>query len=223
MLWNQLYGAWPDLVPVLDYDSKVWVHIADNGATMTYVRPGEVLSDYAASQLLEAQLASSDIAYLTADRREVLFPAWSIVHARGLRYVLNPCEPLLNLITDADERIALRQVVQGASVLVMNQHEEKHLLTVLGASRWSDVLDTAHTVEVIVTSGVSGGRQSQENGIDWVPFRVLSPLAGAISVGAGDTFSGAYVAARYALGEPAAESIDIATRATSSFIDALNR
>ncbi|GHA87233.1 MULTISPECIES: ribokinase [Streptomyces] len=129
------------------------------------------------------------------------------VLAPGTRLVLNPSPPA-PLPED---------VLTACDPLVLNEHEARYLLGILGETAgsapedWARALLTHGPRSVVVTLGGEGALVADSRG-DGAPVRVPSPKVDAVdTTGAGDAFTAA-LAWRLGLGDELAEAAAFAVR-----------
>lgn len=182
------------LLPTLDQDSRTWLMIDDAQQVVTCVAVGRRTS--ALSEVHRAIIAdvidAADVVYLSTEDNEVLDV--SITHLRATDTLLatNLCMPLINMLHSAARVSAL---LQRTKILLLNERESAIALKMLGVPTWGDLRGTRLS-EIVITGGSAGGSYAQYPFASWQTYSAVPvELVGCVA-GAGDTFNGAYLAAR---------------------------
>jgi len=209
---SQLDGLLPQALDrryrlqLLDRDSRTWITISHAQKVITFVFRQELAEEHrkVAAEALAGLLDEVDGLYVTVEDPIVLRAVRELARARGVPIALNASIPLLELLLPND-RDLLVDLVRDSELIFCNHREWPRFLDGLGNGDLSALpLDRGR--EVVVTEGEAGGRFSDGDLSHWTRFEAVRPQSVRCVVGAGDTFNGAYLVARWASGLSAAES-----------------
>ncbi len=193
-----------NLLPVLDQDNRTWITIAEGHRMITMVKLGKVVDKAGAIAQVGDFARSVDLLYITAEDPALIEVAFGVAAERRVPIALNPSLPMLKLLAGAAPDL-LSKMVDSAVVVLCNDWEAPLLLKALGVGDWAELGGHA---EVIVTSGGAGGRYASPPYSSWRTFEAKPVERVRCVVGAGDTFAGAYLKARFVDGEGISASCD---------------
>ena len=157
-----------------------------------------------------------DVLYITTERISLIEAALRETEGRDIFLVVNLNELLLNIL--AFDPVLLRRTAARANVLLMNDAESTKALKMLGRGSWSRAWATS-LAELVITAGTSGGRVSTAPFAVWHPYSALPTERPACPVGAGDTFNGTYLVARFLEGRSVQDSCLRAAEAASRKVE----
>lgn len=184
------------LIPVLDADSRTWITISGGEEVATFVARGLLAEDGLGRALdaINEFVGELDLLYATIEHPAVLRAALSAASYRDLPLALNPSLPLLNLLREEDPAL-LADLFAYSSYVLCNEREAIRALEDLGAEGWVGVY-APKLREVVITAGGAGGNLGLPPFDHWEHFAATPAAHPLCVVGAGDTFNGAYLAAR---------------------------
>jgi sugar/nucleoside kinase (ribokinase family) len=187
-------------------DSRTWITISQAQKVITFVAREEVPPEQEETALAAvARLVDEvDGLYLTVEDPRILRAALEGARARGLPVALNASIPLLELLLPG-HRDLLVDLVATSDVVLCNHREGPRFLAALKVDEWSAAPGPARR-EVVVTEGEAGGRFREGDLGDWTSFEAVAPESIRCVVGAGDTFNGGYLVARWGGGATVAQS-----------------
>jgi sugar/nucleoside kinase (ribokinase family) len=183
--------------PWLNKTSRVWLTISNEQKVHTIVEVGRLDRSWHEDmhQSVEGFLQSVDVLYLSCEDPTVIRCVLHAANLRSIPLIANLSLALLITLADGGEDI-LRTIVQTAHSLLMNESESRALLDLLQCETWFGMSDSGPQ-EVIITRGSSGGIMATRTNQDWVAFESEPVLHAQCAVGAGDTFNGAFIKARF--------------------------
>ncbi len=184
------------LIPALAEDNRTWITISEAQRVVTFVSHGRLLDDRASAAVerLDALLDEIDALYVTVEHPTLLQAAVSEATSRRLPVILNPSVPMIDRLHKED-RDLFSELVMGSSTIVCNDWEAPRALRLLGVKTWEEIGES-RLEEVVITSGAAGGRFSERPFERWERFEATPVQQLECVVGAGDTFTGAYLASR---------------------------
>ena len=191
---------------LLDRDSRTWITVSQAQKVITFVARQELPEEReeAASAALPGLLEEVDALYLTVEDPIILKVALTLARSRRVPIALNASIPLLELLLPRSREL-LVDLVAGSDLIFCNHREGPRFLEALGIEEWSS-LPASGQRELVVTEGEAGGKFSEGTLERWCRFEPVPPSDVRCVVGAGDTFNGAYMVARWGEGASAAES-----------------
>jgi sugar/nucleoside kinase (ribokinase family) len=135
---------------------------------------------------------------VTAEDRDVLNAAAGLLKHSPLPIITNACIPLMQIL--ADKQDTLTTLLENTAALLVNESEWTTLLQLPqiadGALQRLPLLQ-----EVVVTEGELGGRFAQRPFHEWNRY-AGERVTALCTLGAGDTFNGAYIAERWIRAAP---------------------
>jgi len=191
---------------LLPNDSRTWISVSHAQKVVTFVSRADLppRQERVALEAVTTMVEEVDVLYLTVEDPKILAAALKAARASDIPVALNASVPLLGLLHSA-HRPLLADLIARSSLIFCNHMEDRRVLRALGINRWSDAPEPDKR-EVVVTEGPAGGRVSTAASDDWIRFESSPAESVRCVVGAGDTFNGAYITARWAIGSPPAES-----------------
>ena len=211
MLPTRLGRAW--LVPALDLDTQIWLSVSATHEVATWVsfgnspRPEQELAEIGAEYA-----RSSDALYLSVEETPLLRGALLAARSDATPLAVNLSRPLIDRLAH-DDLALLASLVDSATILLCSADESARALSALSAGDWRDV--ARQDAEIVVTRGSDGGEFLPAGSQSWERYEAVAPAAVRSVVGAGDTFNGAFLAARWGWGQSLPESCDIAAAAAA--------
>jgi sugar/nucleoside kinase (ribokinase family) len=196
MLPRSVGRGW--LLRALEEDSRIWLSVSSTQHVVAWIALGHRrMDDTALVAAAEAYAASVDALYLAFDARQLLRAALSAAKRQAKPIAANISRPLIEALA-CEDRDLLRELVASAKLLLCNEDECARALRELGASGWNEVVGSS--TEVVVTEGEAGGTFSVTPFDSWGRYEAVRPSRVRSVVGAGDTFNGAFLAARWGRG-----------------------
>ncbi len=211
MLASRLGRAW--LVPALDLDTRIWLSVADAHDVATWVSFGS--SSRTEQELAEigAEYARrSDALYLSIEETPLLHGALLAARSDATPLAVNLSRPLIDRLV-RDDLSLFTSLIDSAAILLCSADESARILSSLSVSDWRDV--ARQDAEVVVTCGSDGGEFLPAGSRHWGHYEAVAPAAVRSVVGAGDTFNGALLAARWGRGHSLSESCVVAAAAAA--------
>lgn len=173
------------------------------------------------AQLVSKVVQRSTRLYVTYEEPQVLRQISSSMKSGSLKIpdqiAFNPAAPLLARLPHEAPGV-LEWLLGRASVLLMNAGEEKLLFEVLQVASWHEI-PAAAGAEVVVTLGPGGARFRAAGAPEWRKVQRTAAVASICPVGAGDAFSGAYLAARWELAKGPLEACEIAVAVAGAQVE----
>lgn len=184
------------LLPLLESDSRTWITISEAHKVVTFVShaPLDGAAEEAAIGSVQEFISQVNALYVTIEHPPLVRAALRASSASGIKLALNPSVPLLDLFGREDPRL-LGDLVANCTFILCNDWEAPQFLRALGVKQWSD-LEAPLLEEVVVTAGAAGGQFAVAPFESWERFDATPVERLRCVVGAGDTFNGAYLAAR---------------------------
>jgi sugar/nucleoside kinase (ribokinase family) len=184
------------LIPALADDNRTWITISEAQRVVTFVSHGRLLNgrERAAVEQVDAFLDEIDALYVTVEHPALLRDAIRKATMRQLPVILNPSVPMVERLRREDPAL-FSELVAQSSTIVCNDWEAPMALRLLGAKAWEEVGES-RLEEVVITSGAAGGRFGRRPFERWERFEATPVEQLECVVGAGDTFTGAYLANR---------------------------
>jgi sugar/nucleoside kinase (ribokinase family) len=189
---------------MLDRDSHTWISVSAGSKMITFVALGAPTHLEEATARVADFVAEVDFLYVTAEHPTLLRAAHEAAARHNIPIGLNPTLPMLELVGDADPDL-LAALVSRSSVVLCNDWEASRFLDSLGVEDWRD-LEEFLPGEAVVTAGSAGGSYAEPPFDSWSRFDATAVERVRCVVGAGDTFNGAYLTARFVKGLSVAES-----------------
>jgi sugar/nucleoside kinase (ribokinase family) len=192
-------------LPLLDADSRTWITVSEAQEVVTFVSRGRLEGDArGAAAAVHDFVAEVDALYLTLEHPTILRAALDEASRRRIPIALNTTLPLINTLLEEDDDL-LVQLVASSEVILCNEIEEPLLLQALNVGTWRQV-QAPPLREVVITTGAAGGRFGPAPFDQWDHFPATPVKEPLCVVGAGDTFNGAYLVARWVGGASPSES-----------------
>ncbi len=210
------------LTPALERDSQIWASVADVEHVVTWVAPGPLshgVGDLAARG--EGFVLGADALYLTMEELPLIEAALGKASDRGIPVAVDLTTPLLDQLRRKRRPDLLRKLVDAADVIFCNSGESARALQALGAKAWSD-LRPRRLQEVVVTAAAEGGSYSRRPFTVWRGYEAVPANPARCAVGAGDTFNGGFLAARWLRGRSLDESCEAAAALASLTVSRLS-
>jgi sugar/nucleoside kinase (ribokinase family) len=179
---------------MLDRDSRTWISISGGDKMITFVALGSMSTLDGLAARVDQFVAGVDLLYVTAEHPALLRAVYERAASHDVQIALNPSLPMLDLLADTDPEL-LPALISRSSTILCNDWEAPKLLAAVGADRWSE-LGLPASAEAVVTSGAAGGSYAETPFELWSRFEA-TPAEVRCVVGAGDTFNGAYLTARF--------------------------
>jgi sugar/nucleoside kinase (ribokinase family) len=184
------------LLPALTEDNRTWITISEAQRVVTFVSHGHLSksTEAVAVDPVGAFMDEIDALYITVEHPRLLRVALRDATSRGLPMILNPSTPLIDRLA-AEDPTLFSELVTKSSTIVCNDWEAPRALRILGVRSWEEIRE-ASLEEIVITSGAAGGRFSERPFVRWERFEATPAGRLECVVGAGDTFTGAYLASR---------------------------
>jgi len=194
------------VLPVQASDDRIWLIVsgAHEVATLVAVEAFRSRDTPAHASAAEAFVNEIDVVYISVDNPHVVRTVSQLACARDLPIVTNLSLPLLQL-AQREAGDLLPQLIEQSNVVLCNERESQLTLEMLQVRDWHE-LKSSQLREVIVTKGSEGGRWSERPFTGWTRYPAVRRGPTRCVVGAGDTFNGAYIAARFGSGAETAWS-----------------
>lgn len=215
---NILASMWPEGMSqdtcdaAQDAAHEAWIVVRDARGLHTFISLASVSKR---SPKLDPFLAAIDYLYISYEDVSILKRLLADLGRPGCRpsvLALNATAPLILELTEKWPE-GLLKLLEHATVVLLNEGEERLLFEALGANSWNQVVGPDDR-EVVVTQGAAGGRWLAPGSGDWRRFNANVVAMPVCLVGAGDTFNGAYLVARWLdakdIGESCAEAATLA-------------
>jgi sugar/nucleoside kinase (ribokinase family) len=200
------------LLEVLKANNRTWIPISSDRRTSLFVYSSPLRQDARSRVLnsLPAFLDGIDVLYLSTEYMFVIREAARIALERELPVVMN-----LNSALMSDAECSGKDVrdllVPSSSTLILNEHESDQAMSRLDLRTWSAV-SSPRLQEVVITKGASGGVVASKPFEEWNTYQAQSQGVPICPVGAGDTFNGGYIKARFVEGKSPLNSCTDAAR-----------
>ena len=168
--------------------------IAEDGAggQTTLIDQGPMRDD-APVRLAAGLFGRAPWYHLTTGAPEYLFRAKSLARRHGARVAVDPAQE----VHYRWDRPGLVRLLDGSEALFGNEHEVDRVAEILGAGRWTELVDRVPLV--VRTRGAAGAEAVSRSGRVAVPAPRLGRLRQV--TGAGDAFRGGFYAGFFA-GQP---------------------
>jgi sugar/nucleoside kinase (ribokinase family) len=208
-----------ELQQCLDHDHEIWTVLGGERHRVMYSWFGK-----ASPYRLDAALARLDnvhiqsaVVYIAAEHPAVVATALARARRERRTLVVNLSGALVKLILPDDASL-FTELARSADVLLLNEFESELALRLLGIRSWSELTDSA-VREIIVTNGSKGGRYAMRPFRDWAHYDAVPARHMASEIGAGDTFNGAFLVARYVRGETVGDACDFAAGIATACVE----
>ena len=193
------------LMPLRQRMVSTWIVIdAAHSVSHTYVDLGETgRSDRALTETaVRSFIEGVGVLYVTAETGGLLKHAARTLKLIARPAIVNLCTPLLQILSDYPG--TLLDLISSTSAVIANETEWRMFQRALDetSTSWRSFPGLK---DVIVTAGARGGRFTEAPFDTWDTYDAV-PCVPRCVVGAGDTFNGAYVAARWVNGSSLAEA-----------------
>jgi hypothetical protein len=211
MLPVRLGRAW--LVPALDLDTQIWLSVSATHEVATWVSFGS--SSRPEQELAEIGVEyarNSDALYLSVEETPLLHGALLAARSDATPLAVNLSRPLIDRLA-RDDLALFARLIDSATILLCSADESVRALSALSAGDWRDV--ARQDAEIVVTCGSDGGEFLPAESRNWERYEAVAPTTVRSVVGAGDTFNGAFLAARWGRGQSLSESCDVAAAAAA--------
>ncbi len=191
---------------LLERDSRTWITISHAQKVVTFVSRQGLLEgqEEVVAEALAGFFDEIDAVYVTVEDPIVLRAVLRLARSRGVPIALNASIPLLELLLGSDRDLLLGLLAES-ELIFSNHREGPRFLESLGLASWA-AIPSDRGREVVVTEGEAGGQFSDGSARRWTRYEAVRPESVRCVVGAGDTFNGAYLVARWSSGLSAAES-----------------
>jgi sugar/nucleoside kinase (ribokinase family) len=181
------------LLHTLTGDTRVWLSIAPDNLTRTYISYGTALAPAALSRSAVHDLDTSDVVYISAESLDLIGEALTHTAGRDIPIVSNLTTPLLLAIKTSESNLLL-DLVRRSDSLIMNDSESVAAMSMLRIQAWSEI---AGPRAIVITSGHMGGRWAESPFEIWHAYPACTSGPVLCEVGAGDTFAAGFVSSRY--------------------------
>jgi sugar/nucleoside kinase (ribokinase family) len=194
------------LVPGLAGDVRIWLSVAGGEHVVAWIAPGrQLIADEAVEKIAAKYTDSLDMLYIALEAVSLIRAAFESAERRGIPIAANLSRPLVERLS-RQEPTLLRRLVAKAELILCNGHESALVLSALHARSWREI--AAPSAEIVVTRGENGGEVARTPFEHWVRYDAVPPTTVRSVVGAGDTFNGAFLAARWVRGLSTKESCE---------------
>lgn len=178
-------------------NNRTWIVISERQEVVTFVYPS-LLSERKCVQLLDNVVdfvKRVDLLYISTEYIPLLKTATNMAMQSSIPVISNINLSLLLDPMNVDGQLV--QKLAGLSyAIVMNEHEATRVLKSLRINNWTDI-KSQNLQEIIITQGSRGGIFSRRPFSDWAHYSPFQASEVECVVGAGDTFCGAYLKARF--------------------------
>jgi sugar/nucleoside kinase (ribokinase family) len=193
------------LLKALVSNNRTWIPISTAQGSVLFVFSSPLTQDAHSKVIgnIRSFLENTEILYLSTEYMFVIREAATNASKLNLPLVTN-----LNAALLSDPECSDRDVVDLVSVshtLIMNERESKLALSRLGLHLWSEI-SGPNLQEVVITRGEHGGTVALRPFQDWQVYSAHSVEPVVCDVGAGDTFNGGFLRARFVEGKSPYES-----------------
>jgi sugar/nucleoside kinase (ribokinase family) len=181
--------------PWLSLTSRTWITISRDQQIHTVVQLGKLFKQTGLDPIVQTFADQVDILYLSCEDQAILR---AVINSRvSLKIpVVTNISVALMLTLASDGSDILGDLIDESYVLLMNAFESEAILSKLGRRSWFDVLGP-NPKEIVITNGSGGGiAASTADGV-WLSFESEPASKTECVVGAGDTFNGAFLKARF--------------------------
>lgn len=195
----------------LFYNNRTWIAVSDNQDVVTFVYPSPVNETRVAYLLdtVSSFIDMVDLLYISTEYLPVLKQAIKTASQARIPIVSNINTPLILDPADHGGKV-LQPLLEVSHTIIMNEVEAVQTLTKLNITSWSNV-HSPNLREIVITKADKGGMMALKPFTVWERYESKTPFGVKCVVGAGDTFNGAYIKARFVDGLPLTESCEYAS------------
>jgi sugar/nucleoside kinase (ribokinase family) len=186
------------MLGVLESNNRTWIPISTNQRSCTLFVYSSPLRQDARPKVIRSIhrfLKTVNLLYLSTEYMFVVREASTTASRLGLPLVTN-----LNAALMSDPECLAGDVtdllVPFSHTLILNERESDQALRRLNLHMWSET-SSPRLQEVIITRGERGGIVASRPFEDWHTYRAHASGVSVCAVGAGDTFNGGYIKARF--------------------------
>lgn len=200
------------LCPYLSEDNKTWILVSTQQEVVTLVKPSPLVEGplkEEAFKKLNRFMSNIDILYISTEYIPLIRKAIELAKKREVLIVSNLNTPFLFDPEVSNGKTFFSSIVEASHTVILNRLEERQLFTKTRFSNWTGV-SSQQLEEVIVTNAEEGGAFSSSPFNQWFSYEPVVPDIVLCSVGAGDTFNGAFLYARFIKKLSLQESCDFA-------------
>jgi sugar/nucleoside kinase (ribokinase family) len=176
---------------------RTWIAITEDQQVYTFVRPSQpslsaaVVPDNVVSNFL----LGLDVLYVSAEYLPLVQTVVTTAAKRQIPIVTNLSWAFL-ADPDPGSVVLLDLLLNASHTLLVNETEALELMKRSGFKDWSE-MEHSSLQQIVITSGAEGGRYSSRPFDRWERYSAGNPEHTRCVVGAGDTFNGAYLKARF--------------------------
>ncbi len=184
--------------PWLATNHRTWIAISaskQETQTLVYSSPLSHIDPSVFKRTVRRFLGEVDVLYLSTEHGILVRTTLDLVREHHLPLISNINQALLTDPLDPTGALA-RSLMMSSSVVFVNQYEADLALSKLKSSNWTK-LGGENLREIVITAGERGGRVSTFPFRKWLRYKAVKPKQVLCVVGAGDTFNGAYLKARF--------------------------
>jgi len=208
-----------NICPWLKRNNRTWIAISSSQEVYTFVDLGPVneVPHNLVKSRVEDFVGNVDVLYISTECPSVLYKAIEIVKNLGCTVVSNLNAALITDPSDSGNSL-LKSLIAVSHTIIMNEAESLEVLSRLGIADWSHI-SSGLLREVLVTHADKGGILSCYPFTEWETYDSWSAAQVRCAVGAGDTFNGAYVKARFIDGASLKKSCEYAAKIAAQKVE----
>lgn len=199
------------LLRALVGNNRTWIPISMAQGSVLFVFSSPLIQDAHSKVIrnIRSFLENVEILYLSTEYMFVIREATTKASKLNLPLVTNLNAALLSDPECSDPDVV--DLVSVSHTLIMNERESKLALSKLGFNTWSEI-SVPNLQEIVITRGAHGGTVGLRPFEDWQVYSAHSVSPIVCDVGAGDTFNGGYLRARFVDGKSPYESCTYAAQ-----------